>query len=197
MVAVSEALNAVDFFGNIERLYDFISSSKFRSAMYKRKQRELYPRKQVRKLKRVSTTRWISHKSALDVVLNTYIAIIETLENIREESSDKKAASEINGFLLYLQSTRFIYSAFCFQKILSILEPVSQFLQKKDFDLLAVSYLIKQKYDQLVLIRCETRLNKILSEADKFITLISESFDITPLPNNRLGRKKYYQVKKL
>ncbi|KAL4130597.1 hypothetical protein QTP88_008018 [Uroleucon formosanum] len=98
VVAVSEALNAVDLFGNIERLYDFISSSKFRSAMYEQKQRELHPRKQVRKLKRVSTTRWMSHKSALDVVLNTYIAIIETLGNIREESSDKKAASEINGF---------------------------------------------------------------------------------------------------
>lgn len=63
-------------------------------------------------------------------------------------------------------------------------------LQKKDFDLLSVSYLIKQKYDQLVLIRSETELNKILSEADKFITLISESFDITPLPNNRLRKKK-------
>lgn len=33
VVAVSEALNAVNLFGNIERLYDFISSSKFRSSM--------------------------------------------------------------------------------------------------------------------------------------------------------------------
>lgn len=63
--------------------------------------RELYPGKQDRKLKRVSTTRWMSHKSALDVVLNTYISIIETLGSIREESSDKRAASEINGVLLY------------------------------------------------------------------------------------------------
>lgn len=190
VVAVSEALNAVDLFGNIERLYDFISSSKFRSAMYEKKQRQLYPEKQIRKLKRVSTTRWMSHKSALDVILNTYIAILETLESIKEEGSDKKAASEINGFLLYLQSTRFIYSAFCFQKILSILEPVSTLLQKKDFDLLSVSYLIKQKYNQLVLIRCETALNKILSEADNFITSISKSFDIKPLPKNRLRKKK-------
>jgi len=114
VVAVSEALNAVDFFGNIERLYDFISSSKFQSDMYEKKQRELYPGKQIRKLKKVSKTRWMSHKSALDVILNTYIVILETLESTREEGSDKKAASEVNGFLLYLQSTRFIYSAFCF-----------------------------------------------------------------------------------
>lgn len=37
--AVSESLNAIDLFGNIERLYDFISSSKFRSAVYEQKQR--------------------------------------------------------------------------------------------------------------------------------------------------------------
>jgi len=71
----------------------------------------------------------MSHKSALDVVLNTYISIIETLGSIREESSDKKAASEINGVLLYLQSTRFIYMLhIC---MLSILEPVSELLPKK------------------------------------------------------------------
>jgi len=79
---------------------------------------------------------------------------------------------------------------------LNILEPVPALLQKKDFDLLSVAYLIKQKYDQLVLIRCETPLNKVLSKADNFITSISKSFDVTPLPKNRL-RKKYYQVKKL
>ena len=72
VVAVLETLNAIDVFGNIVRLYDFISSSKFRSAMYERKQ--------IRKFKRVSTTRWMSHKSAFDVILNTYIAILEVLE---------------------------------------------------------------------------------------------------------------------
>lgn len=138
----------------------------------------------------MSTTRWMSHKSALHVILNTYIGILETLEYIRKESSDKKAASEVGGFLLYLQSQRFIYPAFCFKHILSLIEPVSELLQKKDFDLLLASYLIKQKYDELNLLRSESALNKILSEANNFINSIIENFDITPLPEKRLKKKK-------
>lgn len=82
--------------------------------MIEKKQKEYYPKNQSRRLKRVSTTRWMSLKSALDVILSTYIAILETLVSIREDNSDKKAASEVAGFLLYLQSERFIYSAFFF-----------------------------------------------------------------------------------
>lgn len=75
--------------------------------------------------------------------------------------------------------------------MLSILEPVSELLQKKFF-----IYCLSQKYDQLIIIRCETALNKILLEADNFIILISESLDITPLSKNHL-RKKILPGKKV
>lgn len=35
---------------------------------------------------KMSKSRWMSYKYALDFILNTYIAILETLESIREGS---------------------------------------------------------------------------------------------------------------
>lgn len=72
----------------------------------------------------------MSQKFALDFILNTYIAVLETLENIWEDYSDKKSALEIGGFFSYMQSKRIIYTAFCFKNILSTLEPVSKLLQR-------------------------------------------------------------------
>lgn len=148
--AVSVCSNAMDLFGNLERLYDFISSSKFRADIYEEQQKKHYHGQQIRRLKRVSCTRWMSHKFALDVVLNTYVAIVECLNVIRSESGDKKAGSEAGGFLNYFQSTRFVYTAYSFKVLLQILEPVSSLLQKTDFDLLAASFLIKKKYEEIV-----------------------------------------------
>lgn len=45
-------------FGNVEELYNFISSSKKRIAFYENTQKENRPAKRVRRLKRVNTTRW-------------------------------------------------------------------------------------------------------------------------------------------
>lgn len=85
----------------------------------------------------------ISHKFALDVVLNTFVAIVECLNEIRSESGDKKAGSEAGGFLNYLQSKRFVYTAYSFKVLLQIL--CVKFATKTDFDLLAASFLIKKK----------------------------------------------------
>jgi len=75
----------------------------------------------------------MSHKAALDNVLKTFLAIIETLEMMCDSdvTCDNKSRSEANGFLSYLLIKRFVYTAFCFKTVLTILEPVSTILQKK------------------------------------------------------------------
>lgn len=91
----------------------------------------------------------MSHKAALDNVLKTYSAIVETLEIIcdGEVTGDNKLGSEANGFLIYLLWKRFVYTAFCFKTILTILEPVSNILQKKDYDILSATLLLQSKYE--------------------------------------------------
>lgn len=51
--AVGSCIEAVDLFGNMEKLYCFITCSKKRSDIYRMKQKEIYPKKQVNAIKRV------------------------------------------------------------------------------------------------------------------------------------------------
>ncbi|XP_060881922.1 zinc finger MYM-type protein 1-like [Metopolophium dirhodum] len=182
--AVSVCSNAMDLFRNLERLYDFISSSKFRADVYEEQQKKHYHGQQIRRLKRVSCTRWMSHKFALDVVLNTYVATVECLNVIRSESGDKKAGSEAGGFLNYFQSTRFVYTAYSFKVLLQILELVSSLLQKTDFDLLAASFLIKKKYEEIVSYRSEESFKIILAESEAFMDSM-QNIEFQPLLSYR------------
>ncbi|KAF0729374.1 zinc finger MYM-type protein 1-like [Aphis craccivora] len=55
--AVSVCSNAMDLFGNLERLYDFVSSSKFRVDVYEEQQKKKhYYGQQIHRLKRVSNS---------------------------------------------------------------------------------------------------------------------------------------------
>ncbi|CAI6347556.1 unnamed protein product [Macrosiphum euphorbiae] len=186
----STCTNAMDLYGNLERLYDFISCSKIRSSLYENNLKNLYPGEQVRRLKRVSTTRWMLHKAALDNVLKTFLAIIETLEMMcdSEVTCDNKSRSEANGFLSYLLSKRFVYTAFCFKTVLTILEPVSAILQKKDYDILSATLLLQSKYEELIQLRTDEALKNIISNADEFIE--NTSLEFSSLVEGRIRRKK-------
>lgn len=77
-------INAVDLFGNLETVYNFICGSKKRVAIYETKQAH-YSSKQTGRLKRVATTRWMSRGYALDSIIETFEAVIETLEDVRNK----------------------------------------------------------------------------------------------------------------
>lgn len=70
--SVSCCLNAMDLFGTLEKLYDFVSSSKNRVWMFEKFQKQRYPKNQIKRLKRVDTTRWNSQSSALSTVHDTF-----------------------------------------------------------------------------------------------------------------------------
>lgn len=130
----------------------------------------------------------MSHKFVLDVVLKTFEAIIKSLDEIQSQSGDKKAGSEAGGFLQYFQSKRFIYTASCFRVLLEILEPISNLLQKTDLDLTA-SYLMKKKYEEIVLQRSKKSLDLIFTDAEVFMNSL-ENIDFYSLSEGRLKKKK-------
>jgi len=88
--AVSSCTEARDLFGNLETLYDFISSSKKRMSLYSEYQTKRYPCKPLRRLKRVDTTRWSSHSTALQTLFYTYDSILDTFNYLQNDiSSDR------------------------------------------------------------------------------------------------------------
>jgi len=103
---VSCSLDSVDLFGNLETLYNFICGSKKKVAYYEEIQKKHSSIKQGRRLKRVSTTRWMSHDYALKAVLDTFESIIDTLQYIRDiEGRDDHTVGHMAGCLMdYLLS---------------------------------------------------------------------------------------------
>jgi hypothetical protein len=116
--AVGFRSDAVDLFGNLEALYNFISGSKKRVAYYETAQKKYSTTKQGRRLKRVLTTRWMSHDYALESVLNTCESVIGTLKYSKQiEGCDDHAAKHMAGYLMgYLLSKRFLISGFWLKK---------------------------------------------------------------------------------
>lgn len=134
--AVSCCIEARDLFGYLETLYDFIGSSKKRVHVYSTNQKTRYPNKQLRRLKRVETTRWSSHSSSLQTVLDTYDAIIDTLFDIKTDPMADKVSSVKAGSLLdYLLQERFLLTAIIFKNIFDKTSVLSKCLQSLDIDL--------------------------------------------------------------
>ncbi|XP_050065690.1 zinc finger MYM-type protein 1-like, partial [Aphis gossypii] len=190
---VSSGINAMDMFGNLEKLYDLINSSKIRVKYYEQFQKERYKKKQIRRIKRVTTTRWMSFSYALDVVLSTYLAVLDTLEIMRSTDglSDRKSGFEAGAILDYLKSYRFVWTALTFKKIFDILSPTSSILQSKDLDLMLAVSMIEQNKIKISKLRSDESFENLSQEVDAFVLeQADENEESIQLPTPRLRKKK-------
>lgn len=112
--AVNSCTDSVKLFGILETIYDFICSSKNRVSLFEKHQKMLYPGKPIRRPKRVETTRWMSHSYALNNILSTYHAFLETLEELMKpgKSSDRKEISQASNIFDLILSEKILLTAF-------------------------------------------------------------------------------------
>jgi len=143
--------------------------------------------KKGRRLKRVSTTRWMSHDRALQAVIETYYSVIDTLDHVRKtEGPDKHSVGHMCGCLLdYLLSKRFVYTAIWFQKLFNVLAPFNILLQTSDLDLLAAVNSINETK------KCEDEsiFNHLTKEVNLFIE-DKEDLEFSEFKIVRTRRKK-------
>lgn len=180
---VASCLEAVDFFGILGRVFDFVCSSKNRVFLFEQNQKTRNPNLPVHRLKRVTTTRWSSHSTALSTVLLTWASLVDTLEDLWKS----EASSDASSFLSYFQSERFLYTCFLFKKIFSVLDPLSKTFQAIDIDLITASSMTKSKKDQLLKLRDE--FDSIVIEVEQFIQNHPHE-NFTPLPQKRSRKRK-------
>ncbi len=121
-------------------------------------------------------------------VLNTFEALLDTLEEIRATDgvSDKEAGVTSGGLLSYFTKESFIFTAFTFKSIFTITDGLTKILQSPDFDLLSASEILQQKLDKLSTLR--ENFEKLEEEARDFITEVESEF--IPLENRRHRKKK-------
>jgi len=172
-------------------LYDFISSSKKRMSLYSEYQTKRYPGKPLRRLKRVDTTRWLSHSTALQTLFYTYDSILDTLNYLQNDiSSDRICCVKAKSLYEYMLSERFVLTELTFKKMFDITSPLSSFLQGKNIDFLAAVSYVKSVNKKILTLRSETEFQVLLKEKEEFITSKNDEFDITPLIQTRVRRKK-------
>lgn len=180
--AVSSCLEARDLFGNLEVLYDFLGSSKKQIGLFSNFQKNRYPGKPQRRLKRVTTTRWSSHSSALLTVLDTFDALIDTLDDLQNDpTTDRVCCVKASGLMDYLLSERFVLTSLLFINIYNITSPLSKFLQSENADLLAAVNYVKDVLIKIEDLRSENEFNELQNNKNKFIESKKNDFSFTSL----------------
>ncbi|XP_015378254.1 PREDICTED: zinc finger MYM-type protein 1-like [Diuraphis noxia] len=160
---------------------------------YEQFQKERYKKKQIRRTKHVTTTRWMSFSYALDVVLSTYLAAIDTLEIIRSKDGpgDRKTGFEAGAINDYKRSYRFVWTALTFKKLFDILSPTSSILQSKDLDLMLAVSMIEQNKIKISTLRSDESFEHLSQEVDVFfLEQGDENEELIQLPTPRLRKKK-------
>jgi len=187
-LAVKEAagccLDAVDLFANLKKVYNVINGSKNNVETYEKIFKDTYPGKQILRLKRVDTTRWMSHSFALTTVLRAFEAIVETLDHISKNGVGEPRVAA-NGLLSYFMSEKFVLTAFTFESIYREVEPLSTSLQGVDVDLMAAVNHVEVVLKALRSLRSEESFADLLKRKEDFITdsaFTREAFKVLPAP---------------
>lgn len=202
--AAMSCINARDLFSIFENMFVFVCSSKGKVKLFEDNQKQMYPKEPVRRLKRVKTTRWMSHASAREVGVQKFDALAQTLTDItpiplrvlnpadptdKVTSAERAAATEASGYLKYILSERFVLTALMFTKVFNIIGPINKILQGVDIDLIVASGNIQKAISDLKKLRCDEAFKSLLEEKSKFIAS-KLNFEFEPLPNPPKRRRK-------
>lgn len=125
-----------NFFTFLEQLYVYISSH-VPYELYLVKQKEMYPGRQPRVLKRLSDTRWACQYNACKVIMDTLPCILQTLTELAENHSGKRAFDA--RCLLNNITFSTIVCLIMFSKILQQTKLISDMLQSPSVNLAAAA----------------------------------------------------------
>jgi hypothetical protein len=130
---------------------------------------------------------------ALDVVLSTYLAVLDTLETMRNKDGlgDRKSGFKAGAILDYLKTYRFVWTALILKKLFDILSPTSSILQSKDLDLMLAVSMIEQNKIKISILRSDESFESLSQEVDAFVLeQADENEEFIQLPTPRLQKKK-------
>jgi len=195
--SVGSCLAAMNLFGNLEKVFVFISCSKKRNFLYREKQKFLYPKSRIRAIKKVETTRWMSQSYALTTILQTLDAILDTLDEIKnvEGQVDFKTGAEFSGLIEYLQSFNFLLTANIFSKIFDYIEPVSRALQAHNIDLIMATDMLKNTQKNIESLRNDQMFKNIYESTKQDGKIYNFDLQLATSSNRRRRVPRQYDEK--
>ena len=166
---------ASEFFALLELLYVFMSTSKAH-AVYIEQQSVHYPNDPVRKLQRLSDTRWACRFNAVDAVCSTFGAILSTLQCIMDWD-DKSKAIEASGIYMQVHSFKFLTTLILFWRVLMCTRSLSEQLQSVKVNLAKAAELVSSTLEVLQSFRSAEEWSKLY----EYVCNVASLFDIVEL----------------
>lgn len=184
IVDVVKAVKIVDqFFGLLESIYVFMSSAVLHE-LFLQKQSKLFPDKQPQKLKKLSDTRWACQYAACKVMLLKLPAVLESLEEVANEHSGKRATDAAG--LLNAINFSFIICLVVLENLLHRTKLLSDMLQSPTLDLAAAADLVETLHDELEEERESSSWEALWSKAND----MAKELDIPVRLDRKSGRKR-------
>lgn len=124
---------AFSFFGILEALYVFIEGSAQRHGIFEQIAKSMDCK--LKKLKKLSETRWACRAEAVNAIADNVHVVIKTLEELEDTAEQAKIAAQSKGLLSTVQSFDFILWIRLLQPVLNSILTVSAMFQKNDLDI--------------------------------------------------------------
>lgn len=166
--SIRSSLDAVTFFGTLETLYSFITSSLPRLKLFQKEQELINGL--ILTLKKLSETRWASHKRAIDSVYINLPAIVNALQKIADGkilNTKLKIISEAQGLIFQIKNFKFSFLLVLWKNILEKVYILSNYLQNSKIDLITAHSMIEVCYSDILLLRTDEHFINIKQRAIK------------------------------
>lgn len=127
-------------------------------------------------LKKLSDTRWASHKRAVDAVYNSLPAIVKTLKQISKgkiSNTKSKTVSEVQGLLFHVMKLKFSFMLVMWKNILGKAYTLSNYLQNTSIDLTTAFNMITACSENIK----SMRTTEYFLEIQKNAIRLCETFD--------------------
>ncbi|VDI15927.1 Hypothetical predicted protein [Mytilus galloprovincialis] len=135
-------------------------------------------------VKRLCETRWTARVDTVSSLLANYKSVHAALTKI-ENVSTSDARTNASGYRRYLEDPECIVAVLVAQFVLSILKPLTLFLQKTDCNMVDA---FEESKILLELLQ-EKRTEEIFSELFRRGTVIADAIEIDLMPRRRVGRQ--------
>jgi hypothetical protein len=159
--------DTISFFGTVQEIYNFFSSSSKRWAILLNNIPNLT-------LKQPSDTRWDSRIKAIRPLRHQLGEIYDSLfEIVTNDSFNKEVQTEAKNLILKIKEFKFICSLIIWYNLLSRIDPVSKALQNKNLNLVLATHSIKNLKDYISETRSDENYQSVLKTAKE----LSEEID--------------------
>lgn len=176
---VTQIQSVKEFFEQIQLIY---------KSFKKPKVKQLYEGSAI---KRLIDTRWTGHFQAVKAIRQNYVAIVNTLGQIKDDKSNKQGLDGDDiaicvGLHSVITKPKFAFLLVFMDKLLSTLEPADAIFQKREMSYHRAMPIIDSVKSTIITYREREQFEDVLEDAHK---LIPESFFAGAQPAKRTRRR--------